>query len=892
MMKFIKTNFCDAKEYLSVILHSLTQQGLQAIAVLFIGMFAVVACGGGEGAPSNSGGGSSYTVSYDGNVSDSGTVPVDATPYSTGQSVTVVGNPGALTRAGYSFSGWNTQADGNGTTYGQGQSFAMGSADVVLYARWSSSLTYTLSYDGNLNNDGNAPVDTTHYEQGQTVAISGNSGNLSRAGYSFTGWNTEIDGSGIGYAPNTTFVMGMADVILYAQWNANPTYTVTYDGNGFDGGSEPVDSSNYEAGQTVSVLGNPGNLTLSGYSFTGWNTVADGSGTGYAQGQSFAMSAADVILYAQWSLNPTYGVTYDGNASTGGTVPVDASNYEAGQTVSVAGNSGNLSKTGYSFTGWNSVADGSGTGYAAGGSFAMGTADLILYAQWSANPTYTVSYDGNLSDGGSAPSDSNNYEETQVVTVLGNTGNLSRTGYNFSGWNTAADGSGTGYTQGNSFQMGTANLTLYAQWTAKPTYTVTYDGNTSTSGSVPVDSTNYLAGQSATVSGNTGGLVKTGYSFTGWNSAADGSGTGYTQGQNFAMGSADVILYAQWSLNPTYTVTYDDNTSTGGSAPTDTNNYEEGWAVTVVGNTNNLTKTGYSFTGWNTAADGSGTGYVQNAQFNMGTADVILYAQWSLNPTYKVTYSANGATGGTVPVDNTGYEQGQTVTVAANSGNLVKTGLSFSGWNTSAAGTGANYNPAQSFAMGTANVTLYANWKVKRSNIVFNAGTHNGNFGGLAGANAYCAARKNAACGTRPKVEAFMSSNLMLAPTTWYPTMTSIMDHTVPIVGPTGLQIGPNWAGVFDGAIDRSLQAAGILPSNSRWWSGGRAEANGGFTPNPSGFECNDWTTSATGFSNVGYSNQTAGPYWTATANLTSTGWKITVDTCNNQFYLLCVCGD
>ncbi|HBX24233.1 MAG TPA: hypothetical protein DEF34_11480, partial [Desulfotomaculum sp.] len=65
--------------------------------------------------------------------------------------------------------------------------------------------------------------------------------------------------------------------------------------------------------------------------------------------------------------------------------------------------------------------------------------------------------------------------------------------------------------------MGTSNVTLYAQWTAMPTYTVTYDGNGNTSGSVPVDSNTYITGATVTVLGNTGNLVKTGYTFAGWN---------------------------------------------------------------------------------------------------------------------------------------------------------------------------------------------------------------------------------------------------------------------------------------------------------------------------------------------------------------------------------------
>ncbi|MFD1909877.1 InlB B-repeat-containing protein [Paenibacillus rhizoplanae] len=123
------------------------------------------------------------------------------------------------------------------------------------------------------------------------------------------------------------------------------------------------------------------------------------------------------------------------------------------------------------------------------------------------------------------------------------------------------------------------------------------------------------------------------------------------------MGAANVTLYAQWTADPTYTVTYSGNGNTGGTVPTDSNSYAQNATVTVVGNTGSLVKTGNSFTGWNTAADGSGTSYAANATFDMGAANVTLYAQWTADPTYTVMYNGNGSTGGTVPTDSHSYAQ-------------------------------------------------------------------------------------------------------------------------------------------------------------------------------------------------------------------------------------------
>lgn len=77
-----------------------------------------------------------------------------------------------------------------------------------------------------------------------------------------------------------------------------------------------------------------------------------------------------------------YRVAYDANDSTSGSAPVDSAAYQSGDAVQVMGNTGNLAKTGYDFSGWNAAKDGSGTSYAAGASLTMGSADLTLYARW------------------------------------------------------------------------------------------------------------------------------------------------------------------------------------------------------------------------------------------------------------------------------------------------------------------------------------------------------------------------------------------------------------------------------------------------------------------------------------------------------------------------------
>ena len=122
-----------------------------------------------------------------------------------------------------------------------------------------------------------------------------------------------------------------------------------------------------------------------GDTFDDWNTAPDGSGTSYAPVSTLSMPAGNLTLYAIWTPD-SYGVTYNGNGATAGTVPVDANSYGAGATVSVSGNTGNLVNTGSTFVlDWNTAANGSGTSYAPVSTLSMPAGNLTLYAIWTPN---------------------------------------------------------------------------------------------------------------------------------------------------------------------------------------------------------------------------------------------------------------------------------------------------------------------------------------------------------------------------------------------------------------------------------------------------------------------------------------------------------------------------
>ncbi|MFO0494841.1 MAG: beta strand repeat-containing protein, partial [Flavobacteriia bacterium] len=239
----------------------------------------------------------------------------------------------------------------------------------------------------------------------------------------------------------------------------------------------------------------------------------------------------------------TFSVTYNANSASSGSVPSDATAYSSGSSVNTAANSGSLARTGYTFAGWNTAADGTGTTYAVSTSSAFTiSSNTTLYARWTA----AVTYDANGATSGSVPTDATAYRPGQAVTTSANSGTLARTGYTFAGWNTAADGMGTTYAVGTSSAFNiSGNTTLYARWTAS----LTYDANSATSGSVPTDATAYRPGQAVSTASNSGSLARAGYSFAGWNTLADGTGTAYSVSTSNAFNiSGNTTLYAQWTL--------------------------------------------------------------------------------------------------------------------------------------------------------------------------------------------------------------------------------------------------------------------------------------------------------------------------------------------------------
>jgi uncharacterized protein (TIGR02145 family)/uncharacterized repeat protein (TIGR02543 family) len=371
------------------------------------------------------------------------------------------------------------------------------------------------------------------------------------------------------------------------------------------------------------------------------------------------MGTVNVTLYAKWTLN-SYTITFDKNdaGTTGSMTP---------QTI-VSGSTANLtacgfSKSGWSFAGWATTPSGA-VAYTDQAPYTMGTANVTLYAKWTAN-SYTITF--NINDAGATGSMS-----PQTI-VSGSTANLtacgfSKPGWSFAGWATTPSGA-VAYTNQAPYTMGTANVTLYAKWTAN-NYTITFDKNDAgATGSM----SQQIIASGSTANLTACGFTKTGFSFAGWATTQSGT-VAYIDQASYTMGTANVTLYAKWTGNP-YTITFDKNDAgAGGSMSPQT---------IACGSTANLTacgysKTGYTFHGWATASTGAVV-YANQAPYTMGASNVTLYAKW-------VVMDADGNIYATIVIDGKTFMVENLKTTKYNDGSPITNEVDNARWSALASG--------------------------------------------------------------------------------------------------------------------------------------------------------------------------------------------------------------
>ena len=230
-------------------------------------------------------------------------------------------------------------------------------------------------------------------------------------------------------------------------------------------------------------------------------------------------------------------------------------------------------------------------------------------------PGYTTTYPVTYSSNTPTPAydyRSKTYNETFTI---GDIGSWYYTGYAFDRWNTAANGSGTNWYPGEQYTANAA-LTLYAVWVPN-TYTIKYYSNTPTEATATQTKT---YGRAEEIRGSMGWIYN-GRTFTGWNTARNGSGKHYDPGDMYT-GNANLSLYAEWQTI-TYPVTYDGNGADSGVVAPQTKT----WGVNLTLQQNGFTRKGCAFTGWNTAPDGTGDSYAGGGTYSANAA-ATMYAQW------------------------------------------------------------------------------------------------------------------------------------------------------------------------------------------------------------------------------------------------------------------------
>ena len=572
---------------------------------------------------------------------------------------------------------------------------------------------------GFINIAGDPPVVFNHFSSGKLDSIQVGSGTPSLFGYTFIGWNTLPDGTGDSYNPNDwNQFLTAGSLNLYAQWRAN-TYEIRFhQNNTLATGTMAIQTATF--GQNVTLSANA--FSLVGHIFNGWNTQSDGSGVNYDDVHSFTpwIRNDNLDLYAKWTpksliinLNKNATDAVDGTITSitgkvyGGTIGSNLpTTYPQVPT-----------RDGFVFKGWSTNSGTSNTVNFTSSTLltiANGVVDhittptLTLYAVWE-ETFWSIEYYANIPSGATATGVTvpinKSISTVSASSALGNPSGVPTIAsgtYIFNEWNTAADGTGDSYANTDTIlaQVSGTVVKLYAQWIFTATYwNLTYDANipVDASGTTVLLMSNQInistASASAVLGSPTGIPTKTGgtYTFAGWNTKTDGSGTSYTETAKVPAQAAGttVTLYAQWifTVTPLYTVTYQPGLHgtftaqiTGGllsgaatpAAPTVTG--EDGW----------------NFKGWSPTVAAIVTG------------DATYVAQWEkkddpVNPiTYTVTYLP-GTRGTFASVTISGLTYGTaTPAVPAVTGQI---GYTFTGW-----------SPARS-ATVTGNVTYTAQWR-------------------------------------------------------------------------------------------------------------------------------------------------------------------------------------
>ena len=638
---------------------------------------------------------SAYYVTFNAN-NGSGSMNNQKIPANT----SVALNANQFTKRGYTFTGWNTKADGSGTSYADKANIKVYS-NITLYAQWKANV-YTVTADAE---GGTIPATSgwtlSNDKKTATKKITYNTtyGTLPtpvRDGYIFEGWYTNE--STPKQVTESTHVYTIVNYTMHAYWKERVS-TITFNGNG---GTGAMASQGLKG--TVNVTLNANQFTKRGYTFTGWNTKADGSGTSYADKANIKVYS-NITLYAQWKAN-VYTVTAD---AEGGTIPATSgwtlSNDKKTATKKITYNTtyGTLPtpvRDGYIFEGW--YTNESTPKRVTEITSVYTIVNYTMHAHWKERVS-TITFNGNGSDNSMSNQTISAIKKEPLKANI-----FKRTGYTFTGWNTKADGSGTSYADKANIKV-YSNITLYAQWKAN-VYTVTADAE---GGTIPATSGWTLSNDKKTATkkitynttyGTLPAPVRNGYIFMGWYTSVSGGKLIKDSTKVYTL--VNYTMHAYW-IKDDFAISFNPN---GGSGAMGMKKI----SITTLP-ANVYTRKGYTFTGWNTKADGSGTSYADKAKVKFNS-QTTLYAQWKAN-TFTIKYNGNGSTGGSVASHTCTY--GEACTLKANE--FIRSGYTFVGWKKENNSTILKANSSIKNVATSGIVTYYAEWKEKEVTITFNS---------------------------------------------------------------------------------------------------------------------------------------------------------------------------
>lgn len=648
----------------------------------------------------------SYNVNAPAGSNAPGTPASQTVPYNTAaadKSGWAAGDTGKI--PGYRFDGWYTAPDG-GNKYDFNTPLT---GNVTVYAHWIGN-GYTVRFAGNGATGGGTPDQAFQYNIGQNLHRNG----FVRDGYTFTGWkradNQQAYGDGQWVTNLTTQPNGI--VTMVAQWSANEAH-IRYNPNppaGKTAGGQGTPNWDGHTGDTPAIGRN--GWTIDGYTFAGWTTSPDGGGTKYAPGASWTANGT-LTLYAQWTPGEA-GLTYDGNGATGG--KTDPQNGVTDQKVNVRQNG--FTRDGYTFVRWDTQADCRGKAVNPGDKWTL-QGSSTLYACW-AGVAQTLTYHGNGATGGNTAAQSGHTGDELTTNANG----FTRDGYTFVRWDTAKDGSGTAYGEGKNgvgrYTMKPAGNDLYAIWQANPA-SIQYRDDYGATGSTP--DTTGVTGQDVTIAQN--GFTRPGYTFTGW--ARDRRTDPSLQpGGRYTLTPGTTTLWAQWKADPAHLIY---NSNSGSTSQTRRTDGVVDQTLTVIANP--FTRSGYTFTGWNTQADGRGRAYTAGNGFRL-VADAksnpvntsVLYAQWRINRV-ALKFDPNGGTGGYPDITADAFT---TVTIPADAKEpkVQRPGFRFTGW--AMKPTPGAGDTILSPGKGTVSmpdrgsITVYAQWAPAMTTLPFTGG--------------------------------------------------------------------------------------------------------------------------------------------------------------------------